>query len=130
MRLALSSFLQRLRRAALKGDVDIDAAPLYIELQDLYALVWQRRISATNVGTPQLIFGGVAVLCAIANVAVGSCIPWFFICYVSYFILLTFIDLINFSVSNGAIASVRDLILDARAEVRACLAEPARPWRC
>ncbi|KAI9002485.1 hypothetical protein DFJ74DRAFT_775144 [Hyaloraphidium curvatum] len=146
VRPALSSLLNHLRRAALEGPVadggahsepcasetakDGAIAPgsppgqLYIELHQHLAVAWRFRISNTNFSSPLFVTAGIAILCAVANIIAGNCIPWMFLFAVGYYALLLSIDLVNFAAANSSVQCVRDLYTQARLEIRCILANP------
>jgi hypothetical protein len=62
------------------------------------------------------------ILSAIANIAVGSCIPIWACFLLGYLLFLMFTDLVNIASSNAQIDTVSSLLLQARKEAKLMLA--------
>ncbi|KAI9016663.1 hypothetical protein DFJ74DRAFT_677928 [Hyaloraphidium curvatum] len=105
---------------------------LYVTLHTAYESRWRasRAVSAISYNTFTTVnsVAGPLVLtaCAAANVAVGSCIPFWIVLWLFISLAQLCVDLAQLPAANDQIDDVRSLYLDARTALQAMLAEAAR----
>ncbi|KAI9002530.1 hypothetical protein DFJ74DRAFT_714061 [Hyaloraphidium curvatum] len=132
--LALRDLLAR-ARASLLDDKPVGVPlnrELYVSLHAEYESRWRaaRSVGAlsSNAFTTLITFVSPFVLfaCAVANIAVGSCIPFWIVCWFLINLGLLVIDLAQLPAANDQIDDVLSLYADARTALQAMLAESAR----
>ncbi|KAI9016669.1 hypothetical protein DFJ74DRAFT_239044 [Hyaloraphidium curvatum] len=105
---------------------------VYVTLHTAYEQRWRaaRAVTAlsynsfttvTSVATPLVL-----TTCAVANVAVGSCIPLWIIVWLLVTLSRLYIDLAQLPAANDQIDSILSLYLDARTALQAMLTQAAR----
>ncbi|KAI9012225.1 hypothetical protein DFJ74DRAFT_296677 [Hyaloraphidium curvatum] len=132
--LALRDFLARARAALLHGTA-VDGpgtTELYASLHAAYESRWRaaRAVTAfsSNAFTTiiSVLYPLLLVAGAVANIAVGSCIPLWLLLFLLLTFALLFIDLAQLPAANDQIDAVLSLYIDARTALQSMLAESAR----
>ncbi|KAI9014282.1 hypothetical protein DFJ74DRAFT_682003 [Hyaloraphidium curvatum] len=140
---SLRSLLSRLHTALEAGrTADVTSAlasseesdELYVRLHTMLVRAWRSRITTLSSGGGSflVLYFGTSVVCAVANIAAGNCIPGYGVVIFSLGIFNVLWDIIHFAVSNSGVDGARRLYLAARTDLRKVLArlpvplDPAR----